>query len=89
MKKYRSYLLRVWWEGTTEIEPLSARRFIIETVSDAPRRWSFDSFPELVTFLQEETHPRLSATNPPLSSQETQNSEQENQDEQNSQSSSS
>jgi hypothetical protein len=51
MRKYQTFLVRVWEvdEGA-ELSPMT-RRFVLETVSDAPQRWKFDSFQQLVAFL--------------------------------------
>jgi len=54
MKKYHSYVLRVWGSGEVEGHLQPARRFVVETVSDTPHRWIFDSFPKLVAFLGQE-----------------------------------
>ena len=53
-KTYRSYLLRCWLTEEIESgEPL-AWRVVVETVSDEPRRRGFNTFEELVAFLQAE-----------------------------------
>ncbi len=49
-ESYRSYLLRCWFSPG---QP-PRRRFVVETVSNAPRRRGFDTFDELVAFLQVE-----------------------------------
>lgn len=47
---YRSYLLR-FWAGRGES---GERRFIVELVTGAPRRWTFATVDELCAFLREE-----------------------------------
>lgn len=47
---YRSYLLR-FWEGRGDA---GERRFIVELVTGAPRRWAFVTLDELCDFLREE-----------------------------------
>lgn len=51
MKKYHTYLVRVWELDEMNGIHTSPHRFILETVSDAPQRWNFDSFHQLVAFL--------------------------------------
>lgn len=53
-KTYRSYLLRCWL--TQEIRPGDhpGWRVVVETVSNEPRRRGFNTFEELVAFLQAE-----------------------------------
>jgi hypothetical protein len=53
-KRYRSYLIRCWLSVETESSAATVERFIVEVVSDEPRRWGFDTFDELVAFLRAE-----------------------------------
>ena len=53
-KSYRSYLLRCWLPQETEAGDPSAWRVVVETVSNEPRRRLFNTFEELVAFLQAE-----------------------------------
>lgn len=53
-KSYQSYLVRCWQlQETGPDEPL-VQRFVVEAVSSQPHRWGFDTFAELVAFLQAE-----------------------------------
>jgi hypothetical protein len=54
-KTYRTYLLRCWSFSTEEKGQRPTRRFVLETVSNPPRRWVFDSLAALNDFLQTET----------------------------------
>jgi len=53
-KTYRSYLLRCWVSRKTEPGDPSGWRVVVETVSNKPRRRGFNSFEDLVAFLQAE-----------------------------------
>lgn len=53
-KSYRSYLLRCWLPAETESGDLPVWRVVVETVSSEPRRRGFNTFEELVAFLQAE-----------------------------------
>ena len=53
-KSYRSYLLRCWLTEEIEAGDPLAWRVVVETVSNEPRRWGFNTFEELVAFLQAE-----------------------------------
>jgi hypothetical protein len=53
-KTYRSYLLRCWSAQSTEPDDPPAWRVVVETVSHEPRRRGFNTFEELVAFLQTE-----------------------------------
>ena len=52
---YHSYLIRCW---STPVQPNcrspDQQRFVVETVSDQPRRRGFDSLAGLLAFLQAE-----------------------------------
>ncbi|NJN17080.1 MAG: hypothetical protein HC822_12805 [Oscillochloris sp.] len=50
---YRSYLIRCWFAPADG----SAPRFVVETVSGPPQHWGFESFAELVVFLETELQP--------------------------------
>ncbi len=60
--QYRSYLIRCWDTAQPAAgREVPAQCFIVETVSDTPRRWGFDNLTDLLAFLQAElkrTHPR-------------------------------
>ena len=51
---YKSYLIRCWSSSAFEIEQQLVRRFIVETISNTPQRYGFDSLADLLTFLQQE-----------------------------------
>jgi hypothetical protein len=53
-KTYTSYLIRCWLLPSTESGRPASFRFVVETISGSPRRWGFNNFEELVTFLQAE-----------------------------------
>jgi hypothetical protein len=53
-KSYRSYLLRCWLSVETESGDFPVWRVVVETVSNEPRRRGFNTFEELVAFLQAE-----------------------------------
>ncbi len=57
--QYRSYLIRCWDTAQPAAgREVPAQRFIVETVSDTPKRWGFDSLTGLLAFLQTELkHP--------------------------------
>lgn len=60
--EYRSYLIRCWDTAQPAAgREVPAQRFIVETISDTPKRWGFDSMTDLLAFLQTELnrpHPR-------------------------------
>ena len=58
-KSYQTYLLRCWSVSTEEKGQRATRRFVLETVSNPPRRWVFDSLAALSDFLQTETVEQL------------------------------
>lgn len=49
-QRYTSYLLRCWIVAGGVAQP----RFVVETVSDPPQQWGFDSVDDLVAFLHAE-----------------------------------
>jgi len=51
-KRYRSYLIRCWISGAGSQGGAPAERFVVERVSDEPRRWGFDTFEELIACLR-------------------------------------
>ncbi len=51
-ESYRSYLIRCWSSPATEAGQTASRRFVVETVSAASRRWEFDTFAGLAAFLR-------------------------------------
>jgi len=53
-KAYRSYLLRCWVPQEIGPGDPSGWRVVVETVSNEPRRRGFNTFEELVAFLQAE-----------------------------------
>jgi hypothetical protein len=53
-KTYQSYLLRCWLPQEIEPGDPSGWRVVVETVSNEPRRRGFNTFEELVAFLQAE-----------------------------------
>ena len=53
-KTYRSYLLRCWLPQEMGPGDPPGCRVVVETVSNEPRRRGFNTFEELVAFLQAE-----------------------------------
>jgi hypothetical protein len=53
-KTYRSYLLRCWFPRELNPDNTSGWSVVVETVSSEPRRRGFNTFEELVAFLQVE-----------------------------------
>ena len=53
-KTYRSYLLRCWLPQELGPDNLAGWRVVVETVSNEPRRRGFNTFEDLVIFLQAE-----------------------------------
>jgi len=53
-KSYQSYLLRCWVSPAKKPGGSPQQRFIVETVSNEPRRWAFDTVEGFVTFMREE-----------------------------------
>ncbi len=53
-KTYQSYLLRCWLTQEIEAGDPPVWRVVVETVSNEPRRRGFNTFEELVAFLQVE-----------------------------------
>ena len=53
-KTYRSYLLRCWLPQKIEPGDPPVWRVVVETVSNEPHRRGFNTFEELVAFLQAE-----------------------------------
>ncbi len=82
MRKYHSYLLRVWGPDEQDVQPQPTRRFVVETVSDPPHRWSFDSFPDLVAFLGDELRESAPVTQDIPPAQEAQTLPQDDKPEQ-------
>ena len=52
-KSYHSYLLRCWVIMERGAGPI-AERFVVERVSDEPRRWGFNTLEDLIDFLRAE-----------------------------------
>ena len=51
---FSSYLIRRWTMPSRQTDQPPVERFVVETVSNAPRRWGFDSLTELLVFLHSE-----------------------------------
>jgi hypothetical protein len=52
---YHSYLIRCWtMPAQPNCRSPDRQRFTVETVSDQPRRWGFDSLAGLLAFLETE-----------------------------------
>ncbi len=49
---YQSYLIRCWVFPMEDPAQPPVVRFVMETVSDAPQQWRFNTYEELTTFLQ-------------------------------------
>lgn len=62
-KSYYSYLIRCWviMEGKVGS---TAERFVVERISDEPRRWGFNTLGELIEFLRAEL-PNVAASGAP------------------------
>jgi len=53
-RTYRSFLLRCWVTEERDSSEALDERFVVESVSEAPRHWAFSTFEELVDFLRAE-----------------------------------
>jgi hypothetical protein len=53
-KSYQSYLLRCWLPQEIDPGDPPVWRVVVETVSNEPRRQGFNTFEELIAFLQTE-----------------------------------
>jgi hypothetical protein len=53
-KRYRSYLIRCWLSVESESITASVERFVVESISDEPQRWGFNTVDDLVAFLRVE-----------------------------------
>jgi len=62
-KSYHSYLIRCWVILEGEAGPV-AERFVVERVSDEPRRWGFNTLEDLIDFLRAEL-PNAAASGAP------------------------
>ena len=53
-RSYRSFLLRCWTTEERDSSDSVDERFVVESVSEVPHRWSFITFEDLVDFLRAE-----------------------------------
>jgi hypothetical protein len=53
-RSYRSFLLRCWTTEERDLFESLDERFVVESVSEAPRHWGFTTFEDLVDFLRAE-----------------------------------
>jgi hypothetical protein len=51
-RSYRSFLIRCWTTGVSPSSDAADERFVVESVTDAPRHWIFASFEDLIAFLR-------------------------------------
>jgi hypothetical protein len=51
-KAYHSYLIRCWVSAPPALGDDVRRRFVVESIAERQQRWGFDSFADMVAFLE-------------------------------------